>query len=530
MAPKANSKKATPAGASRSGTPITASKSKSSAVSSLAGTPEKPLPSKKGRKRKNPLPDDAALQGPGRPKKKKIEASTPVPEPSTPVGKGKPKKMTKKQMTEAAAALMAEGAATPTTASPAKPAKEKKMTKKQMAAAAKVSAADGAAEAEAKAEVKEKAKPKKKYQKLTQEEREARRQQKKQATEEAKRLKQQQKQKQSAKPKERPPVDVERQCGVPLENGGFCARSLTCKTHSMGAKRAVPGRSKPYDALLAAYQKRNQVKLAELSTQQQLEKENEAFLGAQPLTEEEEIAQVMAGVFESKPMPLERRVILPIRQKTKFFRMREMLITALNKPPPIATLTALASSVQNQQGTAQSSIAQNRPGQVQNTEGNDSADASTSASKEEKSTDTKPTLPSSSDGPQSSSAQNLLTPQHIGEIMNNTTSIYGRSLVYDTTTGESMTLPSQALYASRILKHHNLLRQRRLQQMQMEQQLQQRAMAAQSQGIQMQAQGSVPGQMQNPQQMVRSSSNPGFTGLAGSNMLHMVANNGFQQM
>jgi SAGA-associated factor 73 len=56
------------------------------------------------------------------------------------------------------------------------------------------------------------------------------------------------------------PVDVEKQCGVPLPNGGFCARSLTCKSHSMGLKRSVPGRSLPYDMLLANYQKKNQAK------------------------------------------------------------------------------------------------------------------------------------------------------------------------------------------------------------------------------------------------------------------------------
>lgn len=61
-----------------------------------------------------------------------------------------------------------------------------------------------------------------------------------------------------AKPKG--PVDVEKQCGVALPNGGFCARSLTCKSHSMGLKRAVPGRSLPYDMLLAQYQKKNQAK------------------------------------------------------------------------------------------------------------------------------------------------------------------------------------------------------------------------------------------------------------------------------
>jgi SAGA-associated factor 73 len=45
-----------------------------------------------------------------------------------------------------------------------------------------------------------------------------------------------------------------------MKDGVACARSLTCKSHSMGAKRAVAGRSLPYDMLLAAYQKKNQAK------------------------------------------------------------------------------------------------------------------------------------------------------------------------------------------------------------------------------------------------------------------------------
>lgn len=58
------------------------------------------------------------------------------------------------------------------------------------------------------------------------------------------------------------PVNVEKQCGVPLPQGGLCARSLTCKSHSMGSKRAVTGRSQPYDILLAQYQKKNHAKLS----------------------------------------------------------------------------------------------------------------------------------------------------------------------------------------------------------------------------------------------------------------------------
>jgi SAGA-associated factor 73 len=139
-------------------------------------------------------------------------------------------------------------------------------------------------------------------------------------------------------------VDVERQCGVPLPNGGFCARSLTCKTHSMGAKRAVQGRSQPYDVLLAAYQKRNQVKMASLSTQAQLELDNEALMDEGPFNEEEEFEQVMAGVVRAYPVPLERKVIMPTRLRTGFFRLREALIGSITNVPPLPTLPSTAST------------------------------------------------------------------------------------------------------------------------------------------------------------------------------------------
>lgn len=54
------------------------------------------------------------------------------------------------------------------------------------------------------------------------------------------------------------PLDVDKQCGVINEETGQpCLRSLTCKTHSMGAKRSVPGRSRSYDELLLDWQKAN---------------------------------------------------------------------------------------------------------------------------------------------------------------------------------------------------------------------------------------------------------------------------------
>jgi len=55
----------------------------------------------------------------------------------------------------------------------------------------------------------------------------------------------------------RGPVDFDKQCGVINDKNLPCSRSLTCKSHSMGAKRAVQGRSKPYDELLLEWQRAN---------------------------------------------------------------------------------------------------------------------------------------------------------------------------------------------------------------------------------------------------------------------------------
>ncbi|ESK96421.1 histone acetylation-related protein [Moniliophthora roreri MCA 2997] len=51
------------------------------------------------------------------------------------------------------------------------------------------------------------------------------------------------------------PVDYDKQCGVINDKGLPCSRSLTCKSHSMGAKRAVQGRSRRYDDLLLDWQR-----------------------------------------------------------------------------------------------------------------------------------------------------------------------------------------------------------------------------------------------------------------------------------
>ncbi|KAI1164206.1 SCA7-domain-containing protein [Nemania serpens] len=132
-------------------------------------------------------------------------------------------------------------------------------------------------------------------------------------------------------PKPKGPVDVEKQCGVLLANGQPCARSLTCKSHSMGSKRAVAGRSLPYDMLLAAYQKKNQAKQqkAALDANAPLEEDDDANGG--PVDSDEETAAVMSALARWNPQPvIPQRVFTPIKRTYQLARLREQLQTATN--------------------------------------------------------------------------------------------------------------------------------------------------------------------------------------------------------
>lgn len=153
----------------------------------------------------------------------------------------------------------------------------------------------------------------------------------------------------AAKPKG--PVDVEKQCGVTLPNGAQCARSLTCKSHSMGAKRGVPGRSLPYDMLLQAYQKKNQARqqskycleiglgcyiCSELTHYISTEAAIDANAPLQddldnngPVDSDEEKDAVMAGITRSTPIPLATHTLMSTKQKYKYVRIKEMLSHAL---------------------------------------------------------------------------------------------------------------------------------------------------------------------------------------------------------
>jgi SAGA-associated factor 73 len=102
----------------------------------------------------------------------------------------------------------------------------------------------------------------------------------------------------------------------------MCARSLTCKSHSMSAKRAVPGRSQSYDTLLSQWQRKNQAKTA--TTQKPVQQQE-----AEDVDSEEEVRLVMHGVNRRYSRPMDQRVVVGVRRKVRGMRMFEGLRGAL---------------------------------------------------------------------------------------------------------------------------------------------------------------------------------------------------------
>ncbi|THC91418.1 hypothetical protein EYZ11_009128 [Aspergillus tanneri] len=129
-------------------------------------------------------------------------------------------------------------------------------------------------------------------------------------------------------PKPKGPVDVEKQCGVTLPNGAQCARSLTCKSHSMGAKRAVPGRSLPYDMLLQAYQKKNQARQQKAAIDANAPLQDDLENNG-PVDSDEEKDAVMAAIARSNPQPLITHTLISTKKKYQYVRIKEMLSHAL---------------------------------------------------------------------------------------------------------------------------------------------------------------------------------------------------------
>ncbi|KAF9423630.1 hypothetical protein BGZ94_008215 [Podila epigama] len=125
------------------------------------------------------------------------------------------------------------------------------------------------------------------------------------------------------------PLDLDKQCGVVIAVGAPpCARSLTCKSHSMSSKRAVEGRSKPYDVLLGQVQKKpipvKDEKASRLASEMPLvEKED------QNLDSDEEFNELLDAVKSYEPLPLAVRPMTYIRRRNNCLRIRDLFLDAL---------------------------------------------------------------------------------------------------------------------------------------------------------------------------------------------------------
>ncbi|KAF9931477.1 hypothetical protein FBU30_010093 [Linnemannia zychae] len=127
------------------------------------------------------------------------------------------------------------------------------------------------------------------------------------------------------------PLDLDKQCGVvPSIGAPPCARSLTCKTHSMSSKRAVEGRSRPYDVLLGMYQK----KPAPVKDEK-INRDSEAPLADKEdinVDSDEEYAEMLDAVKSYEPQPLATRSMTYMRRRNNCYRIRDLFLDALKGP------------------------------------------------------------------------------------------------------------------------------------------------------------------------------------------------------
>ncbi|KAL0089409.1 SCA7, zinc-binding domain-containing protein [Phycomyces blakesleeanus] len=175
-----------------------------------------------------------------------------------------------------------------------------------------------------------------------------------------------------ATPKQKAPLDLDKQCGVIQgQNNTPCTRSLTCKSHSMGAKRAVANRSQPYDVLLAAYQKKSigrpqtgpastgsnptavtpikppptrPLPTATTSTTTTPSAVEPVVSDEHYVDSDEEVETVMDSIRQSYPTPMASKPFYFVKRRRQCFRLRDILLDAIT-PKTTTSNNSLASSV-----------------------------------------------------------------------------------------------------------------------------------------------------------------------------------------
>ncbi|KAJ3349537.1 hypothetical protein HDU83_000455 [Entophlyctis luteolus] len=172
-------------------------------------------------------------------------------------------------------------------------------------------------------------------------------------------VKEKEKDKSRSKAATRGPVDLDKQCGVLLESGPVlsffariltifpvdvglpCSRSITCKIHSVFAKRSVAGRTQHYDSLIAEYQMNRfnsassgaaPLALGSSGIAGNSRKLPAGSLAAGPSTishvpSESEAAELFAIIKSNAPPPIMRPVALSLAELLKKIETRNVACT-----------------------------------------------------------------------------------------------------------------------------------------------------------------------------------------------------------
>ncbi|KAI9478574.1 MAG: SCA7, zinc-binding domain-containing protein [Benjaminiella poitrasii] len=137
--------------------------------------------------------------------------------------------------------------------------------------------------------------------------------------------------------KKKAPLDLDKQCGVITSTNNLpCRRSLTCKMHSMGAKRAVEGRSRSFNELLALYQqKKGQTAINISNTPSIQQKEEKVVIIPETSREDikidfdEEAENIRFAIEQSQPCPLRQKQTLYVQRRRKYHKVHDSLLAAL---------------------------------------------------------------------------------------------------------------------------------------------------------------------------------------------------------
>ncbi|KAJ3225585.1 hypothetical protein HK099_006525 [Clydaea vesicula] len=109
------------------------------------------------------------------------------------------------------------------------------------------------------------------------------------------------KEKKEPKKKEKGPIDLDKNCGVETETGK-CPRSITCKIHPISAKKAVVGRSHPFETLMSMRERDKQLGQAQKQIVQPVFSHN--LNNFDSISAEEEALKLILSIKTFQPKPI----------------------------------------------------------------------------------------------------------------------------------------------------------------------------------------------------------------------------------